>query len=119
MYRNYRYDSCGCNNMQNYNDNCNKPAPVLGVQESYMNCNNDYSCSCGFDEFDGMPQYPQLGQCYVPIQEMDKVFEPCTGLRMGTIFPELVRPYEPCQSIEEKKLIANLNTIKGGCNNAM
>ena len=37
-----------------------------------------------------------LAQSYVPWQTMDKTFKPCVGLKMGTIFPELVSPYVPC-----------------------
>ena len=36
---------------------------------------------------------------------MDKTFTPCVGLKMGTIFPELVSPYSPCQSVEENAFI--------------
>lgn len=35
---------------------------------------------------------------------------------MGTIFPELVSPYEPCQSIEDIEFIRATNKIKEGCN---
>ena len=64
------------------------------------------SCDCGFDEeFNGFPTNPMYGQSYVPIQTMDRTFTPCVGLRMGTIFPELVSPYSPCQSIEENAFI--------------
>lgn len=52
----------------------------------------------------GMPQpvcypideaCPQLARAYVPIQPWGPVFEPERGLAKGTIFPPLVRPYEP------------------------
>ena len=43
-------------------------------------------------------------------------FNPCVGLKMGTIFPELVSPYMPCQSMREIDYIAATNTIKEGCN---
>ena len=53
---------------------------------------DDYdNCSCGFaEEANVFPDNPMLGQSYVPIQYMDKTFKPCIGLKMGTIFPELV-----------------------------
>ena len=35
---------------------------------------------------------------------------------MGTIFPELVSPYVPCQSIEEIEFIKATNKIGKGCN---
>ena len=62
------------------------------------------------------PENPSLGQSYVPIQYMDRTFRPCVGLKMGTIFPELVSPYSPCQSMEEINFLRNSNEIGKGCN---
>ena len=59
---------------------------------------------------------PMLGQSYVPYQYMDKTFKPCVGLKMGTIFPELVSPYVPGQSMEQIRMIENMNTIGKECN---
>ena len=71
----------------------------------------------GFDEEDtGFPTNPMYGQSYVPVQQMEDVFTPCVGLKMGTIFPELVSPYTPCQSMREIEYIAATNTVKEGCN---
>ena len=47
---------------------------------------------------------------------MDRTFKPNVGLKMGTIFPELVSPYTPCQSMEEINHIRQTNTIGKGCN---
>ena len=74
-------------------------------------------CQCGFEEEDNVfPENPMLGQSYVPIQYMDKTFKPCVGLKMGTIFPELVSPYMPGQSMNEIEYLAATNTVKEGCN---
>ena len=82
-----------------------------------MSLNDDDSCTCGFDKEDSIfPENPVLGQSYVPIQKMEKTFVPCVGLKMGTLFPELVSPYKPCQSLEENAFIKDMNTIKEGCN---
>ena len=88
-------------------------------------CNPKYGkdeCSCGFDEHvtdSGLPINPILAQAYVPIQRMDKTFIPSVGLRMGTIFPELVRPYEPGQSMMINRIIEDANVIGEGCNYGM
>jgi len=75
------------------------------------------ACSCGFDEEDEIfPMNPLLAQSYVPWQTMKETFNPCAGLEMGTIFPELVSPYSPGQSSEFNEFVANSNTIKEGCN---
>lgn len=72
---------------------------------------------CGFDEEDdGFPQNPMYAQSYVPLQVMNNTFMPCSGLKKGTIFPELVSPYYPCQSMAEIQYIRDANTIKEGCN---
>ena len=52
----------------------------------------------------------------VPFQYMDKTFKPCVGLKMGTIFPELVSPYMPCQSMRVNEFLEATNTIGEGCN---
>ena len=66
------------------------------------------ACECGFDEEYEMsvfPENPMLAQSYVPWQYMDKTFKPEVGLKMGTIFPELVSPYMPGQSMKEIEYI--------------
>ena len=125
---NRRYNRCCC--QKNYNekvieDICND----VGTTAEYKcECTNSCgckttcvcsknNCGCGFDEEESVfPQNPMFGQSYVPIQEMDKTFVPCVGLKMGTIFPELVSPYVPCQSIEENAFIKAKNEIGKGCN---
>lgn len=41
-----------------------------------------------------MPKEFELANAYVPYQVMCKIYEPMKALMKGTIFPELVRPYE-------------------------
>ena len=115
MYRNYtQCRACGCNNMNNnkqdlIDDTCDYVQNTMALQED--------NCECGFDEEDNMfPASPMFGQSYVPWQTMDKTFLPCIGLKMGTIFPELVSPYVPCQSMEEINYIRKTNEIGKGCN---
>jgi len=112
---NRRYRRCQCmNNVSNYNKDA--------IEEKCQNINsyNDNSndeCECGFgEEYDVFPANPMLAQSYVPIQYMDKVFKPCVGLKHGTIFPELVSPYSPGQSMEEIAFIERTNKIGEGCN---
>ena len=62
------------------------------------------------------PSNPMLGQSYVPLQEMNRTFTPCCGLKMGTIFPELVSPYMPGQSMAENDYLRRNNEIGEGCN---
>ena len=116
---------CSCMNNQ-YNNSCDLNNDIIeescnnATNSIYSQCNqNTYTdcCECGFDEeYSVFPENPMLGQSYVPIQYMDKTFKPCVGLKMGTIFPELVSPYEPCQSMREIDFIASRNSVKEGCN---
>ncbi len=115
-----RYKKCYCmNNSATTNDNsiiedkCNDVEPY--------SCDDIMSdeCDCGFDEqceMDVFPENPMLAQSYVPWQYMDKTFRPNVGLRMGTIFPELVSPYMPCQSMRTLEFIEATNKIGEGCN---
>jgi len=125
MYNRYR--RCYCQNQYNpqvIETICND----MGVAAEYNanncctgNCacltNNSEDCGCGFAEEDNVfPTNPMLAQSYVPIQTMDKTFTPCCGLKMGTIFPELVSPYRPGQSMEEIAYLKARNEIGEGCN---
>ena len=111
---------CSCMNNSYNNDDSYECHNDLIEQQ----CNNvvsyeDYtdSCGCGFDEEPSVfPENPMLAQSYVPYQYMNKTFKPCVGLKMGTIFPELVSPYVPCQSMEEIQYLKNSNKIGEGCN---
>ena len=110
---------CYCMNNEYKNNSCQLQNDIIEDKCSNVVSYEDNvdSCKCGFDEeYNVFPENPMLGQSYVPIQYMDKTFKPCVGLKMGTIFPELVSPYMPCQSMHEIDYIAATNTIKEGCN---
>ena len=62
------------------------------------------------------PKDPMFAQSYVPWQTMNKTFMPNDGLKMGTIFPELVSPYKPMQSVEFINYIKKTNNMEEGCN---
>ena len=116
MY-NRRYRKCCC--QKNYDSNiienaCND----CGVTADYYTSKKDDSCDCGFDEASEnvFPANPMFAQSYVPIQTMDRTFIPCVGLKMGTIYPELVSPYVPGQSMAENEYLNARNTIGEGCN---
>lgn len=115
-----RYRKCCCMN----NSNCNENNEMLEDKcDDVCSCNYENyekdECECGFDEDEEMnlfPENPMLAQSYVPWQYMDKTFKPCVGLKMGTIFPELVSSYMPCQSMRTNEFIAETNKIGKGCN---
>lgn len=124
MYRR-RNKCCNCRPMYSCNNaNMNISDDVLEdvcdnyeLSDSYCCDDDKCGCGCGFDQ--GMQAFPDnavLAQSYVPYQFMDKTFKPCVGLKMGTIFPELVSPYVPCQGIEEIEFIKATNKIGKGCN---
>lgn len=111
---------CCCMNNSYQNNSCELQDDILEDKcNNITSCEEDYenNCCCGFDEeYNAFPENPMLAQSYVPFQYMDKTFKPCVGLKMGTIFPELVSPYVPCQSMEEINYIRERNTIGKGCN---
>lgn len=117
MFR--RYKKCYCMNNSYQNDSCEMQSDMIEKQCDNVASYEDYmdDCSCGFDEeYSVFPENPMLAQSYVPYQYMDKTFKPCVGLKMGTIFPELVSPYVPGQSMEEIEYIRRTNKIGKGCN---
>ncbi len=70
------------------------------------NCNcscnqkeNMYSPSCSTNN-SVFPTNYLYGHAYTPVQNMKKIFTPEIGLRNGTVFPELVSPYSPGQSMD-------------------
>ena len=62
------------------------------------------------------PEDPMVAQSYVPWQSLDKTFMPKDGLKMGTIFPELVSPYMPGDSLKQIEYLKKSNSMKEGCN---
>lgn len=110
---------CYCMNNSYKDNSCELQSDIIEDKcnnvVSYEECSN--SCDCGFDEeYNVFPENPMLAQSYVPFQYMDKTFKPCVGLKMGTIFPELVSPYVPCQDMEQQRFIEATNVIGKGCN---
>ena len=116
---NLRYRRCNC---MNNNQSCYNPNVIETSCENTCPCKkdcdyDDNNCGCGFDEEqDVFPENPMLAQSYVPIQYMEKTFKPCVGLDKGTIFPELVSPYNPGDSMRDIEYIRNTNKIGEGCN---
>ena len=123
MYNRFRGRNCMCcnNNNQVLEDVCDDVSNYN--TSSSNNCDmdccemNNYDCGCGFDTQESVfPMNPMLAQSYVPIQTLDKTFTPCCGLKNGTIFPELVSPYEPCDSMRFIDYLKRRNSIGEGCN---
>ena len=115
----FRNRNCYCMNNSYQNNSCELQDDILENKCNDVTSYESYddSCGCGFDEeYNVFPENPMLAQSYVPIQYMDKTFKPCVGLKMGTIFPELVSPYVSGQSMEEINYIRKTNTIGKGCN---
>lgn len=108
------YRGCGCNN--NAKVQCNQW--MMNQMQMQANMAEEVAddCMCGFDDRSVFPENYMYGQSYVPIQQLDKVFPAEVGLKMGTIFPELVSTYRPGQSMEEINYIRRMNEIGKGCN---
>ena len=113
-----RYCPCMSNKQLTNNDDCNESEMENTTSCSNICQQNEMNCNCGFDtDYEPtFPSNPMLAQSYVPIQRMNKVFSPEVGLKMGTIFPELVSPYSPGQSQQLNEFLRATNTIGEGCN---
>ncbi len=118
----FRNCGCSCNYYQSNNDNNDNNNSCNNMYETSCNIDSNYndtdgnSCSCGFDDSSVFPNNWMYGHSYVPHQKMNKVYTPEIGLKMGTIFPELVMPYCPNQSMETNEYLKRSNTIGEGCN---
>lgn len=95
----------------NYQSNQVDPSIMQNSIQSNSNQNsNNTPSKCGFAESSSVfPVNYMYGQSYVPIQYIDSTFRPEVGLKMGTIFPELVSPYEPGQNMREIQFLASQN----------
>lgn len=116
------FRKCYCMNNSYQANSCELQDDILETKCNNVCSYDNYedSCGCGFDEEKSMfPDNPMLAQSYVPIQYMDKTFKPCVGLKMGTIFPELVSPYVPGQSMKEIDYLRKTNKIGKGCNECL
>lgn len=120
---NGNYRSCGCmknksNTMQTDNSNSMNSSIIDNSCSNFANDEFDMqNCECGFSEpFSAFPENPTIAESYVPIQRMNDVFKRCVGLKMGTMFPELVSNYEPGQSMAEIAYLRETNKIGEGCN---
>ena len=60
-----------------------------------------------------LPTNLRYGNSYVPVQNLRNVYAPREGLAYGSMFPELVDPYCPNQSIAETEYLKNYN--ERGC----
>ena len=110
----FRNCSCSCNNCHSNKDNHDMYETSCNI-DPYDDMDTD-SCSCGFNEYSAFPDRWMYGHSYVPHQRLNQVYTPEIGLKMGTIFPELVSPYCPGQSLEVMNYLKDSNTIGGGCN---
>ena len=108
---NTRHNCYSCNNENDMIENACEFTP------NYLEMNGfDNMCQCGFKEENNVfPSNYMYAQSYVPWQIMQSTFKPCAGLKMGTIFPELVSPYMPGQSMQEIEYLSQ-NKIGGECN---
>lgn len=92
MYRNCKCKKCSLSNCSNYQDNMMATLPANIDNLCGCNMPDTDNCECGFDEDTLFPRNPYVCPKLCAMQTMDKVFTPQVGLKMGTIFPELVSP---------------------------
>lgn len=85
--------SCNCNR----NRSC--PNSNNNTNTNSINFFSDTTGGLGMN-CSSFPVNYLYGHAYTPNQVMTKTYEPAVGLRAGTIFPELVSPYYPGQSID-------------------
>ena len=106
--RNCTSTNCNCRNNNNSTCNCRN-----NNNSSCSSRNNSNSCSCNMyanqasQNNNIFPENYLYGHAYTPNQCMNRTFTPECGLENGTIFPELVSPYSPGQSIDFIEYLKN------------
>lgn len=98
--------SCRCQN-----SNTNSCSLCSRNSDSNCPCRNNTNCPNNSSPF---PANYMYGYAYTPNQTMNELFDPQTGLAHGSMYPELVSPYSPGDSIS---FIEYLKTTgrNGGC----
>lgn len=101
--------------------NCNANNSISNSEISLTNNLNDSDsrCNCGFNDASAFPENYMYGQSYVPIQYINNTFRPNVALQMGSLYPELVSPYMPCQSMMENRFLRNATANEGRCPNEL
>lgn len=94
---------CNCNSTQNLNVYSNSSCNMCSSKCSRKRCCTPriYDTICS--NSNSTPAFPDnylYGHAYTPNQRLENVFLPEIGLNNGTIFPELVSPYSPGQSMD-------------------
>lgn len=112
---NCRCRNCTANNSDNScryrNSNTNNSDNSCSCRNS--NTNNSDTCGCHMyanrtsQNNNVFPENYLYGYAYTPNQCMNRTFSPEVGLQHGTIFPELVSPYCPGQSIDFIEYLRN------------
>ena len=111
MYKN-------CNMLNHQCDQNNNVLEEICNNVAILQDYNQNNCNCGFDEDENVfPSNPMYGNSYVPNQLLKTTFMPEVALKLGTLYPELVSPYMPGQSMAEMDFLRKTNSIKEGCNN--
>lgn len=90
---------CGSSCSNNNNNGCQTN------RSCSSSCNRTVYNTNGFENYN-------YAEAYVQNQILGEPFSPIQGLQNGTMFPELVRPYYPGQSLEQ---INYLRSGRGGC----
>lgn len=62
--------------------------------------NNIYSNTCSNNRTNAFPENYLYGHAYTPNFVLNNTYIPEVGLENGSIFPELISPYSPGQSID-------------------
>ncbi len=88
-----------CSNSRYINNSFNNNS--VNSDDGFMATNNS------------LPLNLRYGYSYVPVQNIRSVYTPAEGLAYGTMFPELLSPYYPNQSMAEINYLRNYN--ERGC----
>lgn len=99
--------NCRCNSQ---NRTCNSTSNTCRCRRHNQNISNITTCNSCMNSNSRNNAFPEnylYGYAYTPNHCMNETFCPEVGLQNGTIFPELVSPYSPGQSIDFIEYLRN------------
>ena len=100
---------CNCSCTSNQNSNYRVRMNSTRCQNARNCCNSEiYADIC--NDNNSVPVFPDnylYGHAYTPNQIMNNTYTPRIGLQNGSIFPELVMPYSPGQSMDFINFLRN------------
>lgn len=89
------------------NRNCRCSSRCFPINSNCMNNDSNMFANICQNTKNVFPENYLYGHAYTPVQTLNNTYNPEMGLECGSIFPELISPYSPGQSIDFIEFLRN------------